>query len=154
MLLYGTLLLSLNRLRALPSDELLLDAYALPPQVGPAVVLAHTAVETRVAQTTDRNAILTGLNAELWSWLTVRSTAEQLDRLAKALTGKSLKDDRRLWEGFQHLREALEKQGNKFVHEGKAPSAAHGLQSTAAKRQNLSKALRNYRLAWESSPAG
>jgi hypothetical protein len=106
-----------------PSDELLLDAYALLPQVGPAVVLAHTAVETRVAQTLDRQAVLTGLNPELWSWLTDRgdftkdpSTAEQLDRLAKALTGKSLKDDQRLWEGFQHLREAR----NKFVHEGKA----------------------------------
>lgn len=65
-------------------------------------MLAHTAVETRVAQTLDRLAVLTGLNPELWSWLTDRgdftkdpSTAEQLDRLAKALTEMSLKDDQR-----------------------------------------------------------
>lgn len=106
-----------------PSDELLLDAYALLPQVGPAIVLAYSAIETRVAQTLDRLAILTSQNPVLWSWLTDRgdftkdpSTSEQLDVVAKALTGKSLKDDQQLWEKFRNLREAR----NKFVHEGKA----------------------------------
>lgn len=106
-----------------PSDELLLDAYGLLPQIGPALVLAHTAVETRAARTLDRLALLTGLNPRLWSWMTNRgdftkdpSTAEQLDVLTKALTGKSLKENQSLWEGFQHLRQAR----NRFVHEGKA----------------------------------
>jgi len=102
---------------------LLLDAYALLPQIGPAIVLAYTAIETRIAQALDRLAALTGLNPLLWMWLTDRgdftkdpSTAEQLDVLSRALAGKSLKDDTGLWESFQNLRTAR----NRFVHEGMA----------------------------------
>ncbi len=109
--------------QAQPSDELLLDAYALLPQIGPAIVLAYSAVETRIAQALDRLAELTGVNPALWSWLINRgdftkdpSTAEQLDVLARTLGRRSLKDDARLWEGFQNLRSAR----NRFVHEGKA----------------------------------
>jgi hypothetical protein len=125
-----------------PSDELLLDAYALVPQVGPAIVLAYTAIETRAAQALDRVAVLTGLNPTLWSWLTNRkdftkdpSPAEQLDVLAKALTGKSLKEDQNLWESFIHLREAR----NRFVHEGKATLGRPPIQVDGSKATALIK---------------
>jgi hypothetical protein len=106
-----------------PSDELLLDAYGLLPQVGPAIVLAYSAIETRIARALDRLAALVGLNPVLWEWINDRgnfikdpSTAEQLDVLAKALIGKSLKEEANLWEGYQNLRQAR----NGFVHSGKA----------------------------------
>jgi hypothetical protein len=123
-----------------PSDELLLDAYALLPQVGPAIVLAYSAIETRVAQTLDRLAILTGQNPALWSWLTDRedhtkdpSTSDQLDVLAKALTGRSLKDDQQLWEKFRNLNSAR----NRFVHEGKATIGRSGTVVDASKAAEL-----------------
>ncbi len=113
-----------------PSDELLLDAYALLPQVGPAIVLAYSAIETRISQALDRIATLTGLNPTLWSWLTHRSdftkdpsTAEQLDVVSRALTGNSLKDDAQLWERLQNLRQAR----NNFVHEGRPSIGRRGL---------------------------
>ncbi len=125
-----------------PSDELLLDAYALLPQVGPAIVLAYTAIETRAARALDRLAALTGQNPALWSWLTNRedytkdpSTSEQLDVVAKALTGKSLKDDQRLWQDFQNLRSAR----NRFVHEGRAIIGRSGIAVDANRAGELVK---------------
>lgn len=86
-------------------------------------MLAYTAVETRIAGALDQLAALVGLNPVLWEWINDRgnfikdpSTAEQLDVLAKALIGKSLKDEAKLWERYQNLRQAR----NGFVHSGKA----------------------------------
>jgi hypothetical protein len=61
------------------------------------------------------------------------STAEQLDILAKAMTGKSLKDDQRLWEGFRHLREAR----NRFVHEGRATLGRPAIPIDSSKASEL-----------------
>jgi hypothetical protein len=103
-----------------PSNDLLLDAHALWPQIGPSIVLAFAAVETRLEQTLDRLASLTGLNSTLWAWINERdlmkrpSTGEQADVLMLALSGRSLKSEVGLWEKFQHLRRAR----NSFVHQG------------------------------------
>jgi hypothetical protein len=123
-----------------PSDELLLDAYGLLPQVGPAIVLAYTAIETRIARALDRLAALVGVNPVLWGWINDRgnfikdpSTAEQLDVLAKSLIGKSLKDEARLWEGYQNLRQAR----NGFVHAGKATIGKNQVEVDAAQANEL-----------------
>lgn len=122
------------------SDELLLDADPLLPQVGPAIVLAYAAVETRIARALNGLAALTGRNPVLWSWLTDRgdfrkdpSTAEQLDVVTKALTGRCLKDDAHLWEAFQNLREAR----NRFVHEGKASIGRQRLEVDGGRASQL-----------------
>jgi hypothetical protein len=125
---------------AQPSDELLLDADALLPQVGPAIVLAYAAVETRITGALDRLAALTGLNSALWSWLTDRgdfrkdpSPAEQLDMVSSALTGRSLKGEPQLWEAFQNLRDAR----NRFVHEGKASVGRQRLEVDGERARQL-----------------
>lgn len=59
----------------------------------------------------------------MWEWINDRadsthlkapSVSEQFDSLLKAITGRSLKDEAKLWEGFQNLRKAR----NSFVHGG------------------------------------
>jgi len=115
--------------RSLPSDyspprwdTLLLDANLILGQVGPPLVLAATAVETIAAAVMDQLANATGVNPELWRWLNDRSflknptLEEQCGPLLKAFSGRSLKEDSVLWEGFQNLRTAR----NTFVHEGVA----------------------------------
>jgi hypothetical protein len=106
-----------------PWAELLLDAMDLDAELGPSLVLAATAVETRIANALD---LLAGgkLSDRLWAWLRDRegdyirtpSVAEQLDVLLEVLGGRSLKDDARLWAAGVHLRDAR----NSFVHEGRA----------------------------------
>lgn len=106
-----------------PWDELLLDAMDLDVELGPSLVLAATAVETRIAKALDVLAI-GKISPELWSWINDRNkdytktpaVAEQLDQLLKSLGGRSLKNDPRLWEAGVHLRQAR----NSFVHDGRA----------------------------------
>jgi hypothetical protein len=106
-----------------PWDELLLDAMDLDVELGPSLVLAATAVETRIATALD--VLAEGkLSDRLWTWIRDReggyvqepSVAEQLDVFLEALGGRSLKDDARMWEAGANLREAR----NRFVHEGRA----------------------------------
>jgi hypothetical protein len=103
-----------------PWDELFLDAAGLDVELGPSVVLAAAAVETRIAHAL--STLATGkLPEELWTWIEDRhggdpSVADQLDVLLRTLGGRSLKDDPRLWEAGVHLRQAR----NTFVHEGQA----------------------------------
>jgi hypothetical protein len=106
-----------------PWNDLLFDAFELHEQVGPALVLAAAAVETRLETALDILASTTGANPELWEWINDRgdyrkepSVGERADKLLHALIGKSLKDEAHLWTAFQHLREAR----NSFVHEGVA----------------------------------
>jgi len=112
-----------------PWETLLLDARVLLeserlPEVGPALVLAASAIETRID---DALRVLAerhgGTVVALWSWLSKRdpwwqepSIVEKLSVVLGALTGRSLKDDNDLWEAFQNLREAR----NRYVHEGVA----------------------------------
>lgn len=106
-----------------PWDRLLLDATRLMPDVGPAIVLAFSALETRVESALDRIAQFMGIRPALWEWINDRenfwkepSTGEQFDVLLHAVLGRSLKTDPRLWEGFANLRQAR----NTFAHDGVA----------------------------------
>lgn len=106
-----------------PWDALLLDAMDLDVEIGPSLVLAATAVETRIAHALDLLA-QGKLPDDLWEWIKERggdykkepSVAEQLDTLLGVLGGRSLKDDERLWAAGVQLRDAR----NSFVHEGRA----------------------------------
>lgn len=107
-----------------PSWTLLLDAFGLLPEVGPPIVLAYSAIETRTDSALDLLARAAGLDERFWEWLTTRegkyykepSIAEKLDPLLRGVSGVSLKDDERLWEAFQNLRKAR----NTFAHQGVA----------------------------------
>lgn len=106
-----------------PWEALLLDAHAELPSVGPAVVLAATALEVLIARALDGLATQQGLAPDLWAWINNRgnwlrepTVEEQYDALLKHFTGFSLKADSRLWETLMNLKAAR----NSFVHEGLA----------------------------------
>jgi hypothetical protein len=102
--------------------DLILRAYGALPSIGPAVVLAYTAVEVFIAQLLDELARQSKIAPELWTWINDRdkdfekcpSIEEQYDVLLKLLAGESLKNRKALWQGFKQLRKAR----NSFVHEG------------------------------------
>jgi hypothetical protein len=104
--------------------RLLLESQRLRPEVGPALVLAASAIETRIDDLlevlVDRHG---GPVRPLWSWLTARdqwwrepSFSEKLSVVLESLSGRSLKNDNELWAAFQNLKEAR----NMYVHEGVA----------------------------------
>lgn len=108
-----------------PSDELWLDALEALPHVGAAVVLAYTAIEVRIASAL--NILATNspniVGGEIWAWINDReqflkepSVEEQLTDLMQMMSGKSLKKEKQLWDGYCNLRKAR----NSFAHEGKA----------------------------------
>lgn len=103
-------------------DELVLDAQDEAIEVGPTVVLAAAAIETRIATALTTLASAKDLES-FWEWLSTRdhytkepSVAEKLDVLLREFGGRSLKEDGRLWEYSVNLRTAR----NTFVHEGRA----------------------------------
>jgi hypothetical protein len=103
-------------------DRLLLDAEAMLSDLGPAIVLAFSALETLIPATLRALVQQTNANSELWEWIQSRnddynkepSVSEEFDVLLKALSGVSLKDNQHLWQAFQNLRSAR----NNFVHNG------------------------------------
>jgi hypothetical protein len=102
---------------------LILDARAALPDIGTAITLASTALETLIERHLGQLAVAKCTPPELWSWITKRgfflkepSTDEQFDRLLKIFSGKSLKDEPLLWEAFKNLGQAR----NSFVHRGRA----------------------------------
>lgn len=104
-------------------DTLLLDAKQLVSQVGPALVLAATAVETAASAIIDYLFTKSTVPKLLQEWINDRgdwrkdpSVEEQCDVLLKSLSGRSLKDEPNLWEAFKNLKKAR----NQFVHEGVA----------------------------------
>jgi hypothetical protein len=104
-------------------DVLLLDADALPPEIGPALVAANTALETFITWALDELAALASVPTDLWQWVNDRpdwrqepSVSERFDELLRITTGKSLKEEKQLWEGFQQLRSVR----NSFAHEGQS----------------------------------
>ena len=117
-------------------QSLLLDAAKLLPEVGSPLVLAYTAIEVRIATALDYLADAGAFDRGLWEWLKSRggdfrkepSVAEQLSDLMQALGGRSLKNDVRLWEGYQNLRKAR----NSFVHEGRAVIGDKAVSKTRA----------------------
>ena len=136
-----------NRMRAVipnyrPStwETLLLDAKALLPEVGPALVLAFTALETLIAATLDQLASQIDMPDGLWQWINDRgdyrkepSVEEKFNVLLSALANKSLKEERRLWKAFKNLKEAR----NSFVHEGKAVIGKNEEEVTPEKASSL-----------------
>lgn len=104
-------------------ESLILDAEALLPDVGPALVLAAAALETLISVTLNHLASLANLPSGLWEWINDRgdyrkepSVEEQFDVLLRTLANKSLKDQNQLWEAFKNLKGAR----NAFVHDGVA----------------------------------
>ena len=100
---------------------LLLDAREALPAVGPAIVLAATALEVFAAHILNQLAEKSEIPGEMWKWINSSrrrepTLAEQYDELLRILLGTSLKENNGLWEGFTNLRDAR----NSFVHEGQA----------------------------------
>ncbi|MFE6484104.1 hypothetical protein ACFVGN_14380 [Streptomyces sp. NPDC057757] len=105
------------------TDTLLLDAAGSVEEIGPAIVLAFTALETRIGYALNLLSTMNGVSPAVWDWIQDRgdfrkapSTIEKFDSLLKAMTRRSLKEELKLWEGFQNLRIAR----NSFAHDGKA----------------------------------
>lgn len=114
-------------------DSLLLDAEGLLPDVGVSIVVAYSALENFISWSLDHLASAANLPPGLWRWINDRnqwyqepSVKEQYDRLLQVFTGKSLKDQPKLWEAFQNLQDAR----NSFVHEGKAVIGKNKLEVT------------------------
>jgi len=104
-----------------PWEGLLLDATVEMPSIGPALVLAATALEVFISHVLDRLAPTKVIPPELWEWINQRGNRlkeptleEQYDTLIKLFTDHSLKEEQVLWEGFKNLKDAR----NSFVHEG------------------------------------
>jgi len=104
-----------------PWESLLLDASAELPNIGPAVVLAASALEVFISQVLDQLAVIKNTPLELWQWINQRNfwlqeptVEEQYDVLLKFFTEHSLKNEHELWESFKNLKDAR----NSFVHEG------------------------------------
>ena len=107
-------------------EELLTDAAGLLPDIGPAVVLAYTALEVRIGALADTLASTSGMDEEFWKWLKSRDYMAQFttDEIVKKIlllwTGKSLSQEKGLWATFTELRKAR----NSFAHEGAARNLA------------------------------
>ena len=109
--------------KAPPWEALLVDANYEMPSVGPAIVLAATALEVFASHILDELAPTNGIKPDLWAWLNGRkdhrldpSVEEQFDSLLKILSGHSLKESLDLWDSFKNLKTAR----NNFVHGGVA----------------------------------
>ncbi len=107
-------------------NNLLLDAQNALPDIGPAIVLAYTALEVFISETLDALALKKEISPEFWSWIKqggrdynyikAPSTADQFDALLQELAGISLKSNSDLWMGFRSIQQAR----NSFVHKGRA----------------------------------
>ncbi|MBU4448030.1 MAG: hypothetical protein KKD99_05540 [Proteobacteria bacterium] len=114
-------------------DGLLLDAYTLLPEVGPAIVLAMTALEVFISQILDALVENSTIPNELWKWINKRewrpNVEDRFDILLYVLTGVSLKKENPvLWQAFKHLQQAR----NNFVHKGVTKADAPSLLKAAA----------------------
>jgi hypothetical protein len=119
-----------GNLHSLPYDYkppiwelLLLDAVELLSEVGPAIVLAMTALEVFISISLNLLAEKNNIPKELWTWINNRdywlknpSTEEQFDKLLKIMIGISLNDEKELRTELIKLKKAR----NSFVHEGVA----------------------------------
>lgn len=106
-----------------PWDELLFDATDMLPKVGPALVLAYSALETASEHACALQWTQKGNQENLWAWLQAPNGSRQapsvedcLDGLLERLSGHSLKKQKTLWEVFTTLRTAR----NRYAHTGRA----------------------------------
>lgn len=93
-------------------ERLYLDAQFLLPEVGPALTLAISAIETAANQMI--HDLLPGKAEEAERLISAKKLGQRLDSVAKKLVGISLKEDGVLWEAFHRLRRAR----NAAAHEG------------------------------------
>ena len=135
---------------------LLLDAQDLLPRIGPAIVIAFTALEVAVSKLLDDLADSSPIPEDIWRWINSRSLdqqpslVDQFGDLLRILTGHSLKDDNALWESFLNLRRAR----NTFVHDGVAKNlGGNVVTEDEATDQRLSTGLGQSSLSGES-PGG
>lgn len=136
-------------------DSLLLDADSALPEVGPAIVLASTALEVFISHILNELAKESSIPADLWDWINNRrfwlkepDTGEQFDDLLKILLGTSLKENNDLWEGFKNLKDAR----NSFVHQGEA-SIGNNPVSDVDARKLVIKAIEIIKFIKEKLPA-
>lgn len=99
-------------------EDLLLDADALFAEVGPAVVLAHSALETFARATLERLSQASSTPPRLWKFV-FREGREppldaQLDELLHLFSGHSLKERNDLWHAYKTLKKAR----NSYAHHG------------------------------------
>lgn len=118
-------------------ESLLLDAGNELPSIGPAIVLAATALEVFITTILDRLADVKKAPPELWKWINNRgdwlrepTVEEQFDGLLRYFTGHSLKEDQRLWELFKNLKTAR----NSFVHEGTSRIGGTAISTDSAQK--------------------
>lgn len=93
-------------------ERLYLDAQFLLPEVGPALTLAISAIETATDEMIRDQ--LRHKPGEAEHLISANKLGQRLDRVAKTLTGSSLKDEPTLWNTFHTLRKAR----NAAAHEG------------------------------------
>ena len=102
---------------------LLLDAEAVLPEIGLAIILTFTALEVFISMILDEIDKTGKIETPLWDWINKRdfhlkepSNEDKFSFLSDYLIGKSIKDDFKLWESFIDLRKAR----NSFAHNGVA----------------------------------
>jgi hypothetical protein len=108
-----------------PWYSLLCDAMDNLPEVGPAMVLAATALEVAISTLLDELAKGSEIPADLWSWIIDRKNyikeptfEEKMGPLLKIVSGEDLArfEGGQLWEAFKNIKSAR----NSFAHEGVA----------------------------------
>jgi hypothetical protein len=104
-------------------EVLLSDAEYHLPDVAPAIVFAAAGLEALIGHALSTLAPKDQPAASLWTFINDRgdfhkepSVKEKFDVLLSALSGYTLKSENKLWEAFDHLRQAR----NSLVHEGVA----------------------------------
>ncbi len=103
-------------------DSLLLDAEASLPDVPSSISLANAALEIFSSWLLDRVPGVGELPPAIWEWFTHRrdhyqnpSIDDRFGDLLRILTGRSLKDEPKLWQAYRDLRSAR----NNFAHAGR-----------------------------------
>lgn len=94
-------------------ERLYLDALFLLPEVGPALTLAISAIETAADLMIQHR--LASRPSEAEKLIASNRLPNRLDKVVRQIAGVSLKEDRALWSAFDRLRRAR----NMVAHEGK-----------------------------------
>lgn len=118
-------------------DQLLLDAQAQLPDIGAAIVMAYSSLETFIQWALQILNDKQPLPGGLWDWINERdhwskepSVTEKFDALLRVFSEQSLKDDARLWQTFADIRKAR----NSVAHEGVATLSGKPIDAGKAKQ--------------------
>ena len=121
-----------------PWESLWLDSSSFLPEIGPAIVLACSAIETRSANALEVLAKQAGeIPLRLWTWMTDRdqywrepSAKDSVSALMGILGEASLEEETALWDAYLKLREAR----NRFVHSGVAEIRGQAVTEETARK--------------------